>query len=227
MVSGMHDAKCLQLHAHGLIDLTARGIVGRNDDGVLGPSCIIFAIASMRCWGSAISVMRPCCCSIVMPCTISLLERCSTARSSSGSFWRTIWSSMAVCIPACCNCSKGFPASTPWCWRMSPMSSTRSCAPDLFEEISQLLGTGKTRLIDKVEMAAAGSAGRTLPARIVRETPAMYLLLWPRRGADARRERWRAKPSTSYPRCSAPSRMADSVLVFPEPASPCNPWIES
>jgi len=26
-----------------------------------------------------------------------------------GSFWRTIWSSWAVRIPASCNCSKGFP----------------------------------------------------------------------------------------------------------------------
>jgi hypothetical protein len=48
-----------------------------------------------------------------MPIAVSLRERCSTARSSSGSFWRTIWSSWDVRIPVSCICSKGFPASTP------------------------------------------------------------------------------------------------------------------
>ena len=55
---------------------------------------------------------RPCCCKSVKPIAVSFFDRCSTARSNSGSFWRMIWSSCEVCIPACCICSKGLPAST-------------------------------------------------------------------------------------------------------------------
>jgi hypothetical protein len=100
MIFRLHDAEGLQLGTHGLIDLRARGIVGRNDDGVVRAGGVAPGNRRDALLGSAISVTRPCCSKGAMPSATSPRDKCSTARSSSGSFWRTIWSSCAVFIPA-------------------------------------------------------------------------------------------------------------------------------
>ena len=113
MIFGRKASIGLQLLANSEVQLPSGSIVRRDDESILGRFDVALGDGAdaVFCVGNFLHT------ALLLEC----VERCGDlacrqqfdGRFQSGSFRRTIASSLAVRIPASCSCSKGRPASTP------------------------------------------------------------------------------------------------------------------